>query len=221
VYDYAGEAPIDSGETSVGFVDGYLKNEDGSSQQFNADGSITYQDPDGSVYTVNPNGTYTTSYAGQNYTYDPSQSGFVDNSGKLIAGGVNSSVTGQSLMGKILSAISANPVSSALTAAAGIKSLYDRFNQEGGYNKPVPKVDMTRAVVPYAQDPNRAPGAAGRQYFTNPQYTYQGQPEALAAAQERQAPRAGVAGGGGQAATGRGRRRRRPCTAREGEQSVS
>jgi len=55
---------------------------------------------------------------------------------------------------------------------------------EGGYNVPVPKTDMTRAQVPYAQDPNRAPGAAGRQYFTNPQYTYQGQPEALAAAQE-------------------------------------
>ena len=69
------------------------------------------------------------------------------------------------------------------TAGAG---LYGALGgkDEGGYNKPVPKVDMTRAVVPYAQDPNRAPGAAGRQYFTNPQYTYQGQPEALAAAQE-------------------------------------
>lgn len=69
------------------------------------------------------------------------------------------------------------------TAGAG---LYGALSgkDEGGYNVPVPKIDMTRAVVPYAQDPNRAPGAAGRQYFTNPQYTYQGQPEALAAAQE-------------------------------------
>jgi hypothetical protein len=69
------------------------------------------------------------------------------------------------------------------TAGAG---LYGALSgkDEGGYNVPVPKIDMTRAQVPYAQDPNRAPGAAGRQYFTNPQYTYQGQPEALAAAQE-------------------------------------
>lgn len=168
----------------AGYDYGYTQNEDGSSQRFNPDGSVTYQDPDGSVYTVNPSGTYSTTFAGQDYTYDPSKNGFVDNSGQLIQGGINSSVTGQSLMSKILSAISANPISSALTAAAGIKSLYDRFNQEGGYSKPVPKIDMTRAVVPYAQDPNRAPGAAGRQYFTSPQYTYQGDSAALAAAQE-------------------------------------
>jgi hypothetical protein len=184
MYDYGGEAALDSGESSVGFVGGSFRNDDGSSQQFNSDGSITYQDPDGSVYTVNPSGTYTTTSAGQNYTYDPKQSGFVDSAGKLIEGGINSSVAGKSLMDKMIAGIKANPVASAVTGAAGLKALYDLFNKEGGYNVPVPKIDMTRAQVPYAQDPNRAPGAAGRQYFTNPQYTYQGQPEALAAAQE-------------------------------------
>jgi hypothetical protein len=54
----------------------------------------------------------------------------------------------------------------------------------GGYNRPVPKIDMTRAQIPYAQDPNRRPGEAGRRYFSNTIYTNQGNPTELAAAQE-------------------------------------
>jgi len=56
-------------------------------------------------------------------------------------------------------------------------------NDTGGYNKPVPKMELTREQVPYAQDPNRAPGAMGRQYFTDQRFTPQGDAEALAAAQ--------------------------------------
>jgi len=60
-------------------------------------------------------------------------------------------------------------------AAAGV-GLYGLANKDegGGYNKPVPKMDMTRQQVPYAQDPNRRPGEAGRRYFTDTQYTAQG-----------------------------------------------
>jgi hypothetical protein len=64
----------------------------------------------------------------------------------------------------------------------GAYSLANR-NDTGGYNKPVPKMELTREQVPYTQDPNRAPGAMGRQYFTDATFTPKGDAEALAAAQ--------------------------------------
>ena len=68
------------------------------------------------------------------------------------------------------------------TMGAGLYNL-TKNKDTGGYNKPVPKMDLTRQQVPYAQDPNRAPGAMGRQYFTDQRFTPQGDAEALAAAQ--------------------------------------
>ena len=59
--------------------------------------------------------------------------------------------------------------------ATGIAGIYGLMGgnqvQTGGYNKPIPKLTATRAQVPYAADPNRRPGEAGRSYFTDPQYT--------------------------------------------------
>jgi hypothetical protein len=54
--------------------------------------------------------------------------------------------------------------------------------QTGGYSKPVPKLDMTRQQVAYT-DAERVPGSAGRQYFTDPQFTTQGDAGARAGAQ--------------------------------------
>ena len=68
------------------------------------------------------------------------------------------------------------------TLGVGAYSLLNK-DEAGGYNKPVPKMDMTRQQVPYAQDPNRRPGEGGRRYFTDTQYTPQGNAEALTAAQ--------------------------------------
>ena len=68
------------------------------------------------------------------------------------------------------------------TLGIGAYSLLKK-DEGGGYNKPVPKMDMTRQQVPYAQDPNRRPGEGGRRYFTDTQYTPQGDAGALAAAQ--------------------------------------
>jgi hypothetical protein len=68
------------------------------------------------------------------------------------------------------------------TLGIGAYSLLNK-DEVGGYNKPVPKMDMTRQQVPYAQDPNRRPGEGGRRYFTDTQYTPQGDADALAAAQ--------------------------------------
>jgi hypothetical protein len=73
-------------------------------------------------------------------------------------------------------------ISKMATLGIGAYNLLNK-NDTGGYNKPVPKMDMTREQVPYAQDPNRAPGAMGRQYFTDTRFTPRGDAEAAASAQ--------------------------------------
>jgi hypothetical protein len=75
------------------------------------------------------------------------------------------------------------------TAGVGLYNLA-KGDEVGGYNKPVPKMDLTRQQVPYAQDPNRRPGEGGRRYFTDAQYTPQGDAGALAAAQAAAATQA-------------------------------
>lgn len=67
------------------------------------------------------------------------------------------------------------------TAGAGLYNL--TRDKEGGYNKPVPKMDMVREQVPYTQDPNREPGSTGRQYFTDPRFVAKGDAAAKTAAQ--------------------------------------
>jgi hypothetical protein len=70
-------------------------------------------------------------------------------------------------------------------------ALYGLANQDkqGGYNKPVPKMDMVREQVQY-NDPNRRPGEGGRQYFTDPRFAAQGNAEAMAAAKAASAQQA-------------------------------
>lgn len=65
------------------------------------------------------------------------------------------------------------------TAGVGLYNMNQK-NSGGGYNKPVPKVDMVRQQVAY-DDTNRRPGEAGRQYFTDSQFVAQ-TPEAREAA---------------------------------------
>lgn len=62
-------------------------------------------------------------------------------------------------------------------------------DKQGGYNKPVPKMDMVREQIQY-NDPNRRPGEAGRQYFTDPRFAAQGNADALAAARAASAEQA-------------------------------
>jgi hypothetical protein len=76
------------------------------------------------------------------------------------------------------------------TAAAALKMLTGGNDvQTGGYNKPIPKLDAVREQVQY-NDPNRAPGSGGRQYFTDTRYVPQGNAEALAAAKTASAQQA-------------------------------
>lgn len=71
----------------------------------------------------------------------------------------------------------------AKLAALGVGAYSLLGNKDsGGYNKPVPKMDVVRQQVPYAQDPNRRPGEGGRQYFTDTKYVAQGDTAAVDAA---------------------------------------
>ena len=74
------------------------------------------------------------------------------------------------------------------SAAMGLYGLMNQ-DKQGGYNKPVPKMDMVRDQIQY-NDPNRRPGEGGRQYFTDPRFAAQGNAEALAAAQAASAGQA-------------------------------
>ena len=75
----------------------------------------------------------------------------------------------------------------AKLGALGIAA-YGMANQgeQGGYNKPVPKMDMVRDQIQY-NDPNRRPGEAGRQYFTDPRFSTQGNAESYTAAKDASA----------------------------------
>ena len=150
------------------------ENADGSKQKFNADGSVSYQDPDGSTYSVK-NNVYTTESEGKTWNYDASKKGFIDSAGKLI----KDVPTG--LLNKVVAAVKANPMAALGTAVGAIKALGG--SDSGGYNVPVPKMDAVRQQIMY-NDPNRRPGAAGRQYFTDPRFVKQGDAESLAGAKE-------------------------------------
>ena len=67
------------------------------------------------------------------------------------------------------------------TAGAGLYKMLAPASAPAGYNKAIPVVDATRAQLQY-DDPNRAPGSGGRQYFTDTQYSKTGDPVASAAA---------------------------------------
>jgi hypothetical protein len=78
------------------------------------------------------------------------------------------------------------------TAGAGLYSLLKK-DESGGYNKPVPKMEVI-AGRPQYDDTNRRPGEAGRRYFTNPLFVAQGDAANKAKAVEAsQAQAAGLA----------------------------
>lgn len=75
------------------------------------------------------------------------------------------------------------------TLGAGLYTAYKGLSgqdKSGGYNKPVPKMEMVRQAVQY-DDTNRRPGSAGRQYFTDTQFTPLGESAAARDAATAQA----------------------------------
>jgi hypothetical protein len=65
-----------------------------------------------------------------------------------------------------------NPGASLATAIAAAKA-FKGSDESGGYNKPVPKMDVVQQQIAY-NDTNRRPGEAGRRYMTNPLFVAQG-----------------------------------------------
>jgi hypothetical protein len=91
---------------------------------------------------------------------------------------------------RALQAAMKSPGATLGTALAGIKMMTGgNAVQTGGYSKPIPKFEAVREQVQY-NDPNRVPGSAGRQYFTDTRYVPQGNAEALAAAKVASAEQA-------------------------------
>jgi hypothetical protein len=107
-------------------------------------------------------------------------------------GGTLSKLLGKDVA-KALKSKFVNPDGSPNLAGIGAigMTLYGLTNKDkqGGYNKPVPKMDMVREQIQY-NDPNRRPGESGRQYFTDPRFAAQGNAEALAAAKAASAEQA-------------------------------
>ena len=135
-----------------------------------ASGNITYKYDDGSTLTVDKSGNPISN------TESADAKGNSVAANRAIAWaaknlGPNASKVIQSVL---------NNGAGIVTALAAAKSFGG--DQEGGYNVPVPKLDVVREQVPYS-DVNRRPGAAGRQYFTDPKFAKQGDAAALTAAQ--------------------------------------
>jgi hypothetical protein len=74
-----------------------------------------------------------------------------------------------------------SPGATLATAIAAAKA-FGGNDQPGGYNKPVPKMEVL-ADRPVYDDTNRRPGEAGRRYFTNPLFVAQGDTANMAKAQ--------------------------------------
>lgn len=62
-------------------------------------------------------------------------------------------------------------------AGTGLAKLYNTLNpteQKQGYQGSIPKYDYVRQQTNYTSDPNRRPGSAGREYFTQGQFVPKG-----------------------------------------------
>ena len=134
-------------------------------------GNITYRYDDGSSLTVDRNGNVVSN------TESP------DARGNSVA--VNRALawtnrTFGSTAAKVFANVMKNPGASVLTALAAAKA-FSGSDKQGGYNKPVPQMDVVREQIDY-NDPNRRPGSGGRQYITDTRYVKEGDAESLAAA---------------------------------------
>jgi hypothetical protein len=172
-YDYTYDADQSYSPTyDPDFVSPYLDNPDffgslpgteGSTAVADSSGNITYKYDDGSTLTVGPNGlpvsnTESPDAQGNSVAFNRALAWASSNLGPTAA--------------KVLQNVMKSPGASLATALAAAKAFGGK-EQTGGYNKPVPKMDMIQQRVAY-NDMNRRPGEAGRQYLTNPLFVAQG-----------------------------------------------
>jgi hypothetical protein len=144
-------------------------------------GNRVIQYDDGSSITIGPDGspvgtTESPDAIGNSAAFNRALAWTVKNLGPTAA--------------KALQTAMSNPGATLGTALAAVKMMTGGNEvQTGGYNKPIPKLDAVREQVQY-NDPNRAPGSTGRQYFTDTRYVPQGNAEAMAAAKAASAQQA-------------------------------
>jgi len=155
------------------FTWGDAPGETGSSSLVDSNtGNITYRYDDGSSLTVDRNGNVVSN------TESP------DAKGNSVA--VNRALawtnrTFGPTAAKVFSNVMKNPGASVMTALAAAKA-FSGSDKQGGYNKPVPQMDVVREQIDY-NDPNRRPGSSGLQYITDARYVKEGDAAGLAAAQ--------------------------------------
>ena len=166
---------IDTGDVIPGgFTWGDAPGAEGSKSVVDAKtGNITYKYDDGSSLTVDSTGNPISN------TESP------DAKGNSVA--VNRALswanrTFGSTAGKVFANMMKNPGASVMTALAAAKAFSGSGNQ-GGYNKPVPKMDAVREQIEY-NDPNRRAGSGGRQYFTDTRYVKEGDAKSIKAVQD-------------------------------------
>jgi hypothetical protein len=135
-------------------------------------GNITYKLEDGSSITVGPDRMPVSA------TESPDAKGNSAAYNRTLAW---TTKTFGPTAGKVFANMMANPGASIMTALAASKA-FAGSDSQGGYNKPIPKLDAVTQQIEY-NDPNRRPGSAGRQYTTDPRYVKEGDAAGLAAAQ--------------------------------------
>jgi hypothetical protein len=129
-------------------------------------GSQTITMDDGSTITIGPDGaplgaTESPDAIGNSVAFNRALAWASSNLGPTAA--------------RVLQNAMKNPGATLATALAAAKA-FGGSDKEGGYNKPVPKMDVL-AERPVYDDTNRRPGEAGRRYFTNPLFVAKGDTE--------------------------------------------
>jgi len=176
VFDYE---PAEYSETGPWESWGDAPGEGSNTVVDSSTGNITYKYDDGSTLTVDRNGnpvgnTESSDAKGNSAAFNRTLSWATKTLGPTA--------------GKVLSNVMANPGASLMTAIAAAKA-FGGSDKQGGYNKPVPKLDAVRQQIQY-NDPNRVAGSAGRQYFTDPKFVKEGDDKSMTAAQAADAAQA-------------------------------
>jgi hypothetical protein len=185
------EGSYDDGENETGGDDGTVDPYEGSSGGADTGGFTWGSSPGEGSGNVDPNTGNIT------YRYDDGSSLTVDRNGNVVSNTESPDAKGNSVAvnrslawatktfgptaGKVFANVMKNPGASVMTALAAAKAFSGSDNQ-GGYNKPVPKMEAVSQQIQY-NDPNRRAGSSGRQYTTDTRYVKEGDTAGLAAAQ--------------------------------------
>ena len=175
----------------------YFETQPTADEQAQIDAADAFATGDLSGVTDTSTGVTTNADGSKTYTYEGGSTVTTDATGKQVLGmtGDTSSKSWES----ILSALPAKAadafkkmvvksdgslnLANIGTALAGISMLGGGSTpRQAGYNVPIPEMSMTRQQV-MPTDPNRRPGSAGLQYFTDPKYAKLGDAPAQSAAQ--------------------------------------